>query len=264
MLAPPVRTQKYAQGEIPLGDAYVRVTQTNNKPDLVARQYEAKQAGDSVFSAAVSHVLRDIHFDPRGYDQCTLAITLTVFLAYLYSRSPYVVVLGFVAWFIFENVVWFALPLASPAISRHVVAVESRVNEPVFDWLLFLSSLGAAIYLFELTFVGEGVGATLPAAYPSSTGEWAALAVVSLAATLSAFVNFYYASFVLLQAAILGSYFFLQTDLQWWITVRAVVAVVYLYAWFLNPIAFHFQFNAFFALLAAVTLISVIQVVATG
>jgi len=239
--------------------------QTMASGTLVTRLYEAKQANppESEFSAKVKHVLFDKHFDPRGYDQCNLAIVLATFLAFIYSRSLLSVLVAFVAWFVFESIVWFFVPLFSPAIKRHVEFVESRDNEPVIDWLLFVGSLASAWYILEFTFVGERWRTTAPDDLPRTAGQWAALIIVVLVSLLSAFPDIYFLSAGITLASIFGVYFLNQTEFQLWASMLATIAVVYFYVWFKNPIAFHFVWNGVFALLSALFISSLIEGVRT-
>jgi len=228
---------------------------------LITRFEEARTANppESEFSAKVKYVLFDAHFDPRGYDQCNLTIVLATFLGYLYSRNLLAVLIGFAAWFVYESVVWFFVPMFSPTIKRHLTVVESRDNEPVIDWILFMLSLATAWYILELTLVGEGWRNSAPADFPDNWAQWLALIVVVLVSLLSAFPDIFYLSAGLTLAAIFGVYFLNQSDFQLWTSLLAGVTVVYFYAWFKNPIAFHFVWNASFALFSALFITSLVH-----
>ena len=227
---------------------------------LAAHQYNAQRDGHSMYSAAVAYVLRDRHFDPLGYDQCNLAICLTTFLIYLYSRSCYVALASFALWFVFESVVYSALlPLCSPAIRQHVVAVEARDYEPIIDWLLFALALALAVYALSSHTL---LALTVPATFPSATEDWVALVVVPLVSTLAVFPDIFFLSGALLLAAIWLVYAFsspLLGALHLGLAIRASIATVYFYAWFRSPIAYSFVYNAFMSLFAAAFLLSLVS-----
>lgn len=234
---------------LPAAATGVRVTVGTPKggTTLVVRQHEAQLAQQSMYSASVSHILRDKHFDPRGYDQCNLVICLTTVLAYIYSRSAYLVLAGFVVWFLFESIVFFSLPLFSRAIKQHVQAVESRDYEPVFDWLLFLAALVTAYYALECTLLTFAV----PSTFPEGAGEWLTFIVVTLVSLLAVFPDIFFLSGGILLTTIWIAYALTASSLHLSIAVRATLATVYFYVWFRKPIAFSFLFNGFMSLLAA-------------
>lgn len=240
----------------------VKTLPTANVVTLVMRQHEAAVAKQSFYSAAVAHILRDRHFDPLGYDQCNLAICLTTFLAYLYSRSWHAVLAGFVVWFLFESVVFFALPLFSRVIKHHVAAVESRDYEPIFDWLLFIGALALSVYALSSTILGAGIGSTPPSSFPSGAGEVGTLVAVILVSTLSVFPDIYFLSAGLLLTTIWISYALTASDFHLWNALRATLATVYFYAWFKHPIAYSFVYNGFMALAAAALILSLLTGVA--
>lgn len=238
------------------------VPQANNSATtLVVRLHEAKTANppESVFSAKFKHVLWDVHFDPRGYDQCNLCIVVTTFLAFLYSRSLLAILIGFAAWFLYQSIVWFAIPMFSRTIKEHVAHVESRDNEPVVDWILFLLSAAVAWYIFEVSFIGHNLRRDTPDEFPETPRQWATLIIVVLVSLLSTFPDIYFLSCGLTLAAIFGTYFINPTDYQLTISLLAAVSVVYFYAWFKNPIAFHFTWNALFALFSALFIVGLLE-----
>lgn len=220
--------------------------------------YNARQAGQSTYSAVVGFFLREKHFDPCGFDQTLLAITLCTFLAYLYTRSWAITAIAFVIFFLLESIVWFLLPLCSRAIKLHIMAVESRDYEPIIDWLNFVFSLLFAIGVIEFSILNLGAGSIPPLGFPSSVGDWAAAVIVLLVAFLSAFPNIYFFSGILLLATIWIVYLFQQTDFDLWVAIRASMATVYFYLWFRHPIAFHFGFNAAMSLAAGTLILSII------
>lgn len=232
--------------------------QNTETKTLIQRRHEAKELMQSEYSATVAFLLKDTHFDPRGYDQTMLTIVLSTFLGYLYTRNWQFSVVGFIAWFLLESFVWFLLPFFSPVIKKHVEWVESRDFEPLLDWVFFIASLFLSLCVIEFSLVNNGAGSIVPLDFPSTSGEWVGAIVVLLVSLLSSFGPLYYISFGLLQLAIWITYFSLGTELQLWIAIRASVATLYYFVWFRNPIAFTFTFNAAFSLAAAAFVTSLI------
>ena len=225
---------------------------------LIQRRHEAQEAHQTDYSGIVAYLLKDSHFDPRGYDQTMLTIVLSTFLAYLYTRSWQFAIVGFIFWFLLESFVWFMIPFFSPVIKKHIEWVESRDFEPIIDWVFFIVSIFLSLCIIEFSIVNNGAGSIVPLDFPSTSGEWAGAIAVILVSLLSSFGPLYYISFGLLQLTIWLTYFALGTELQLWIAIRASVATLYYYVWFRNPIAFTFTFNAAFSLAAAAFVTSLI------
>lgn len=242
-----------------------QLSRMNAKPaenTLVTYIHRARQAKQSVYSAVVGYKLREQHFDPRGFDQTLLAITLSTVLAYLYTRSWTIAAIGFVIFFLLESIAWFLLPVFSRAIKMHVSAVEARDYEPIVDWLVFVYALLFAIGAVELSILNLGAGSIAPFGFPATTSDWASAIAVVFVSMLSAFPNIYFLSGILLQATIWIVYLVVQTDFALWIAVRASASAIYFFIWFRHPIAFHFGFNAAISLTAATFIISIISGIA--
>jgi len=229
-----------------------------NAPTLQSFLHSAKNNHQSQFSAIVGFRLRETHYDSRGYDQTMLTIVLATFLGYLYTRSWQIVGIGFILWFLFESIVWFLIPVFSQAIKYHLHAVESRDYEPLLDWLFFVIGLFFAICVIEFSLLNSGAGSIAPMNFPSSAGDWAAAIAVVLVSLLSAYQPIYFLSAILLFATIWIVYLFDQTDFHYWTAIRATLATAYFYLWFLRPIAFHFAFNAAFAIASGTLILSLL------
>lgn len=225
---------------------------------LIQRRHAAKEAMQSEYSAIVAFILRDNHFDPRGYDQTMLTIVLSTFLAYLYTRSWQFAIVAFIAWFLLESLTWFFVPFFSSAIEKHLRWVESRDFEPILDWVFFIAALFVSLCAIEFSILNNGAGSIVPIDFPTTSGEWAGAVAVLLVSLLSSFAPLYYISFALLQLAIWLAYIAIGTDLYLWISLRASIATLYYYAWFRNPISFTFTFNAAFSLASATFILSLI------
>jgi hypothetical protein len=232
--------------------------------DYQTRKFEAQSAGESDFSGAFAHVVKDKHFDPRGYDQVLLTICLTTYLAYLYTRSWPIVLAGFVVWFLWECIVWLLVSVFSPAVKRHVVSVESRDTELFADWILFLTALAFSIFTLNFTLVGFlGVSEELLHTFPHGFWDWVAVVAIVLVSLLSAFPDIFYRSAVFLLATIWIVYFCYGNDLQLYNALNATVATLWFYAWFMWPIAYYYLYNAFFLLLSSTFILSLITGLAT-
>ena len=229
-----------------------------NAPTLQSFLHKAKLDKESQFSAIVGYRLKETHYDARGYDQTMLTIVLATFLGFLYTRSWQIVGIGFIIWFLFESIVWFLIPVFSTAIKYHLHSVESRDYEPLLDWLFFVIALFFAICAIEFSLLNSGAGSIPPMNFPSSGSDWAAAIAVVLVSLLSAYQPIYFLSALLLFGTIWIVYLFDQTDFHFWTAVRATLATAYFYIWFQRPIAFHFAFNAAFAIASATLILSLL------
>lgn len=225
---------------------------------LIERRHEAQKEGYSKYVGTVAYFLRDEHFDPRGYDQTRLTIVLATFLAYLYTRNWQFLLIGMLVWFLLESAVWALVGLLSPPIKAHLLAAESRDWEPLVDWIIFLFAFGFSISIIEFSIVNNGDGSIPPLGFPVTSADWGAAISVVLISLLSCYRPLYYWSFGLLQLTIWIAYFVVGTDLNFWIAIRASAAALYFYAWFMNPIAFSFSFNAVLSLAAGAFVFSLI------
>jgi len=227
--------------------------------DAVTRIHEATRVGESRFSGFVSHLLRDKHFDPRGYDLALLPMCLTTFLGYLYTRNWAVVLVAQVVYCLWERLVWsLLLPLCSPAIARHVAAVETHDAESLLDVVLLLLALLTSMYALDYTVLGDGIDPRLVAHFPTTGWDWAAVGVLALVSCVSAFPDLFYRSALVTLLAIGTLALVYWNTLQTWNALIATLATLWFYAWFLWPVAYYHAYNAFFALLTAVFILSLL------
>jgi len=225
------------------------------------RKQQQKDAGHGAFVAAIAHILRDKHADPAGYDQWYLSIVLVTTLSYLYVRSWSVLLFGFVVWYMFENLVWYSIGLFSQGIRNNLRCTESRERELLIDPAVFLMTLAASMYTFEISFVAQGAGASFDAAL--STEQWLQAVVISILASWAGFMRGFWLTLLALLAAI-WIIFALDSSnaLQLWIALRASAVALFYFAWFIRPIAMHFLYNALFAvfyMLCAVAIVDTAQ-----
>lgn len=228
---------------------------------FLERQEEQISKGHSPLVAAIAHVLRDKHYDPVGYDQWYLAIVLATTLSYLYLRRWPLVLIGFVVWYTFENLMWYSVGIASRGLRNNLRATESRERELLIDPVVFLLTLAISVYIFDYSVVSLGAGATdmLPAVL--SNADWIRAAIVVVLACWSGFIRTFWITLVLLLAAI---WIIFAVDsgspLQLWLAVRASGVVIFYYAWFIRPIARHFLYNALFAVMYVLLVVSIVDI----
>lgn len=207
---------------------------------LTERRFKAENAGHGPIAAAVVHMLVDKRHRESSADPFYLALVLSTFLVYLYTRQWEWVLVAFAIYYVLESALFFAARAFNSHVGSYIHKYYSRANELVADPIVFALALLTTSYVLDSS-------ALTTAAVPSGTLR---ALFVGLATLPSAFSRAYFISLAIL-ILVIWIVYFTQAGTPNALEQALVASAgsVFVYLMFLRPINHHYLFNALFALL---------------
>lgn len=210
--------------------------------------------------AACAHVSRDLYSSVHAQDMWQLPLVLGIFMSYLYTRSPLVTLLVYLAFFFFETAVYTLAQNALSGSSASLRNSHGRRSATLFDPLIAGVALIFVSIILDGTVVGlHGAGGD-PVAAAAAQLTWRTVLVL-LATFLTGFVRIYYVSLLVLLSVIWIVYLAESSDYGLWLAVRATGFTVFFGAAFFRPIGSTFRRNSWMSVAAAMWFASIVQFV---